>query len=161
MTIEEKKLLFKDLCARVPYSVQVEWAKGVFKFDETHQGIGALFTRDEKGKLSEDFDIIMSGCFYGEVIKPYLRPLSSMTEKEKEELYKAFNIKASVVGEYGISSNNAWWVKDRQEPLGFDTVPYASMAGVIDFFYTHHLDFRGFIPMGLALEAPEGMYKFE
>lgn len=30
---------------------------------------------------------------------------------------------------------------------------------VIDWLLAHHFDYRGLIPMGLALEATEGMYK--
>ena len=132
LTLEQKKLLFKDLCARVPYGVQVKWSKGAFKFDKAHQGIGALYEKDENGELTDNFDIIMSGCFYGEIIKPYLRPMSSMTEKEKEEL-RTLNL------------------------LSSSTFP--PKFWLTDWYYEHHFDFRGLIEMGLALEAPEGMYK--
>lgn len=69
---------------------------------------------------------------------PYLRPMSSMTEEELSE-YRAncryHNIKGTIVYE--------------------DT--YKSF----DWLNSHHLDYRGLIEKGLALEAPEGMYKKE
>ena len=71
-----------------------------------------------------------------EDIKPYLRSMSDMTEDEKKE--------------YSILS----YLDDKY------TQPHDS-AHLLDWFYTHHLDFRGLIPKGLALEAKEGMYKTE
>lgn len=61
-----------------------------------------------------------------EKFKPYLRPMSSITEKEKQERYKfsAFN-----------------------------------NIEVFDWYNAHHFDYRGLILMGLALPAPEEMYK--
>ena len=62
-----------------------------------------------------------------ECIKPYLRPMSSMTEEEKD----TYDIMVLC---------NASWVVD-------------------DWLNYHHFDYRGLIPMGLALEAKKGMYK--
>lgn len=107
MKQEEKELLIKDLCARLPYNVMV---------------------RVDNGKYVED--VILRPAFiiafnYWD-IKPYLRPLNSMTEEEKNELFQ-------------LMGNGT----DIQR---------------VDFYNTHHFDYRGLIPMGLALEAPEGMY---
>jgi len=65
--------------------------------------------------------------------KPYLRSMSSMTAEEYEE----YN---------GIA--------------GFGNYEQI-MEDRLDYLYKKHLDFRGLIRMGLALEAPEGMYKTE
>jgi hypothetical protein len=43
--------------------------------------------------------------------------------------------------------------------LKFTTYTHECM--ILDYLYSRHLDVRGLIPMGLALEAPEGMYKTE
>lgn len=149
-----KDLLLKDLCARLPY--------GVFVKDKY---IG------HDGKMYK----INQGCVYyvSEVncshrqshprcIKPYLRPMSSMTEEEKQNLLRAWNIKASFVGSRcdAIVSDNTWWGgKDKSEPLGFDSIPFKYMSAVIDWLDEHHFDYRGLIEKGLALEAKEGMYK--
>ena len=68
-------------------------------------------------------------------------------------MQKAFKIKSSIIGEYGISSNNAWWVKDRKEPLGFDTIRYISFCGVTDYLNSIHVDYRGLIERGLAIKV--------
>ena len=61
--------------------------------------------------------------------KAYLRPMSSMTKEEKEFILRC--------------------------AYGGNHIP----ADEIDFYNANHFDYRGLIPMGLALEAPEGMYK--
>ena len=66
------------------------------------------------------------------IVKPYLRPMSSMTEEEKLE--------------YVI----AW---DSRQPY----LPTEAM----DWLNEYHFDYRDLIEKGLALEAPEGMYKTE
>ena len=115
MTKEEKQLLLKDLCARLPYGVIIEI--------QGHYDDGERFIRES------EFDNTMLNYLYDEtIIKPYLRPMSSMTEEEKQFFedikYKAVNTHHSE----------------------------------IDWLNSHHFDYRGLIPMGLALEAPEGMY---
>ena len=74
MTQEDKELLLKDLCARLPYGV-----KGII----TYNGDEDIFT------VKGIFNILFlsdTECCHIEDFKPYLRPMSSMTEEEKEEL---------------------------------------------------------------------------
>ena len=71
---------------------------------------------------------------------PYLRPMSSMTKKEKDEYQKMFD---------NVCKNNNGVCDPK--PL----------KKLFDFLYEHHLDFNGFIEEGIALEAPKGMYKIE
>ena len=105
MTREEKQILVKDLCARLPYHVKVE----------ANVCPRALFP----------MDVVMEN-----LPKPYLRPLSSMTEEEKEQMI------------------HLW--------IDADIKTHATR--LIDFYNEYHLDYRGLIPIGLAIEAPEGMY---
>jgi hypothetical protein len=77
-------------------------------------------------------------------IKPYLRPLSSMTEEEDKELSQMIEIELNY-----LESNE----------LGHTVKSAASSAFEVDFYNRHHFDYRGLIEMGLALEAPEGLYK--
>jgi len=74
------------------------------------------------------------GIMNDSVVKPYLRPFSEMTEEEKKE-YKDL----------------LYCVK-----YADDTVLAVNM--LTDWLNAHHFDYRGLIPMGLALKAPEGMY---
>lgn len=67
-------------------------------------------------------------------IKPYLRPMSSMAEEEENELTRI-----AVLGGYNDSVFNSFVV--------------------VDWLNKNKFDYHGLIPMGLALEAPEGMYE--
>lgn len=117
MTEEEKQLLFTDLCARLPYGVILD--NGV-----KLRTIDAL-TKVISGDGS-DRNI--------EFVKPYLRPMSSVTDKEQYEY------------DYAIENNKFTGFRGR-------------IIWGLDWLNAHHLDYRGLIEKGLALEAPEGMYK--
>jgi hypothetical protein len=123
MTQEEKQLLLIDLCARLPYRVIVD----VSRVEEWKQLTLTPFI------LSNYYDDI-------EKIKPYLRPLSSMTIEERIEL-KAIT-------------------KGAIQTIGLEDIVVTTDKG-FDYLNAHHIDYRGLIPMGLALEAPEDMYKTE
>ena len=116
MTQEDKELLFKDLSARLSYGVIVE----IISYGQ--ETLMPWF-----GKLScKDLDCFIHDVAY-KSIKPYLRPLSSMTEEEKKEynLTKALSI-----------------------------VDYPTLKS-FDWLNAHHFDYRGLIPMGLAIEVTE------
>ena len=128
MTTEEKELLFKDLSARLPYGVKVN-IKGTHTDSITKQLESNHLFGIQKSVLN---------------VKPYLRPMSSMT-KEENDIHKRF-----------------FW-NHYHEWDGHDTetkcVIYKKLDNLLEFYYSHHLDYRGLIPMGLALEASEDMYK--
>ena len=120
---EEKDLLLKDICGRLPYSVKVSCSKYI--------GILTLVSvdmdEDDVYIINRD-DPMFSTYMETETIKPYLFPLSSMTEELKEEM--------------------------KENCLNFP------ISGVLmptyktfDFFNKHHIDFRGLIDMGLAIDA--------
>lgn len=116
MIKESKDLLLHDLCARIPYGFVIHrYSDNV---DITVDSI-AIFSHFLEYSEDEEF-------------KPYLRPMSSMTEEEKI-YYQAF--------------------------FNYDGVEYPEEY--IDWLNKHHFDYRGLIEKGLALEAPEGMYKNE
>ena len=131
MTQEEKQLVIKDLSARLPYGVMV-LVKGEKYFNEIKEPY--IVTLSFGTYLFDDEDI---------TLVPYLRPMSSMTTKERRFLLK--------FGTVGMDENDKV----------FDVYPYGMerTMSVIDFLNAHHFDYRELIPMGLALEAPEGMYK--
>jgi len=126
MTQEEKELLLKDLCARLPYNVkckvcfQNELYTMILKTGLPNSFGNFDFENEECSLCSDDF-------------KPYLRPLSSMTEEEREEYLSECD-------------------KDN-----LDTLSAPHYHGT-DWLNKKMFDYRGLIPMGLALEAPEGMY---
>ena len=120
MTPEEKLPLIKDLCARLPYGVMVENILTHKIFD-----------------LSKYLHCLPAAL---ENFKPYLRPISSMTDEEKIELKSI--------------------TKGAIKTIGLEDVVVTTDKG-FDYLIAHHFDYRGLIPIGLALEAPEGMYKTE
>ena len=81
MTQEDKQLLLKDLCARLPYGVKVRLDTSDKAFDTDLVGLPSSNTVNIHDK--ENYETIEE-CFIGN-IKPYLRPISSMTEEEVKE----------------------------------------------------------------------------
>ena len=125
MKTEEKQLLIKDLCARLLYGVKVRLDTGDKAFDTDLVGLPCNITVNIHDK--ENYETIEE-CFIWN-IKPYLRPMSSMTEEE--EIY-------------------------------YNTVYFTlNFYKKEDWLNKNMFDYRGLIPMGLALEAKEGMYKTE
>ena len=116
MTQEEKQLLLKDICARLPYGVMV-------------QSVG-------ENKILGLSDLSNPDLF---LPKPYLRLLSSMTDDEDKEWQ---SYKCSIAE-------------------SCDRRLEEKINALYDWFNARHLDWRGLIPKGLAIEAPEGMYKTE
>ena len=116
MTQEDKELPLKDLCGRLPYGVigLIHNAKG----NDCNISI-----------VGGDIDLFSHHFI---TIKPYLRPMSSMTEEEKID-YQAF--------------------------FNYDGVEYPEEY--IDWLNKKMFDYRGLIEKGLALEAPEGMYNIK
>jgi len=82
MTREEKQLLLKDLCTRLPYGVK---CNAVLKqIDGSLKSIFGTF-KGYNGWATVNYDLVDI-----ETVRPYLRPFSSMTEEEENE-YRALN----------------------------------------------------------------------
>ena len=115
MTQEDKELLLRDLCARLPYGVK-------FQGEDSN-----VYTLDAANYFALQVEDV--------VFKPYLRPMSNMTEEE-EVLFRC-ELPA-------IAKTDAQLVAMRME-----------------LFLKGHLDFNHLIEKGLALEALPEMYKTE
>ena len=118
MTQEERRLLLIDLCARLPYKTYIEIV-------------------DESGNIRDEVELAIqdiSTVRYDEStsIRPYLRPLESMTMEEEREYI-------SVARGMGLDNPSV----------------------LVDWLIAHRFDYRGLIEKGLALEAPADMYKTE
>lgn len=149
MTQEEKQLLLKDLCARLLYDVQAE---GLYEeYDDNDE----IIQIKKCGVITcITHNIITIGinddCKLG-TVKPYLRPMSSMTEEEKKEFIHCaeYEVEESVNGRH-----YEYYLKDY---VGTPEKPICNY-NAIDWLNKHHFDYRGLIGKGLAVEAPEGMY---
>lgn len=120
MKPEDKGLLLRDLCARLPYGIKASY----YEVEEECE----TWNEIEGVTLGEDFGGYVEIGQYSlpiECIKPYLFPLSSMTEEEKS-MYEGLMI-------------------------GTDNISY--MLDVVDWLNAHHFDYRGLIDKSLALDA--------
>ena len=135
MTQEQKELLLKDLCVRLPYGVKAE--KYTIRIDGEFVPLTNIEVVTAK-------DIISLDECPGYTIKPYLFPLSSMTEEQEEEfknLYYRFHESAFIFNER--FSYDRYSIKD----IGFYP------CYLQDWLNKNHFDYRGLIPMGLANDA--------
>lgn len=123
MTQEEKKILLKDLCCRLPYGL-----KGNYLNEDKTPTNDKLLR-----KITINYHHLVTASGHNGMvlkgdIKPYLFPLSSMTE-EQDKVYHEL-----IGGMFGTSA-------------------LINFEALTDFFNKNHLDYRGLIPMGLALDA--------
>ena len=127
MNQKDKELLLKDLCARLPYGVKCNVG------EEMPYTLSRIEVDNLNGHLL-DFIEMKDGLdmqVYLSEVKPYLLPLSSMTEEQRKEYYNLCSIGIDECGDI----------------IYFDT--YES----IDYLNKNHFDYRGLIPMGLAINA--------
>lgn len=129
MTREEKQFLLVDLCARLPYGVKVR------HITESAKKIGASYLID-----------VLNPILYKYILEdnilawPYLRPMSSMTEEEKQIV--------------------RWFKSDIKTQGAIDLY----MNRYIEWLDSRHFDWRTdgngktLIEKGLAIEAPKEMY---
>ena len=144
MTQEDRELLLQDLCARLPYKVMVNYnglARPLFNISPTQH---FQITLDNALDGEHNGLVYVSLDVDGEKPKPYLRPMSSMTEEEKKE-FDNF----CVIDEFAWRGNSEIGYKNQA----------IIMSDAIDWLNVHHFDYHGLIPKGFALEAPKGMYK--
>lgn len=125
MKQEDKEILIRDLCGRLPYEVKAyikNWSnlsrkyyEGVYIVESIDPSLNSILANSERSSV----DVIVGYDDYE--IKPYLFPLSSITKKTLEELSTYIDIKNAYVA--------------------------------VEFFNSHHIDYRGLIEKGLAIDA--------
>jgi len=136
MAQEDKELLLKDLCARLPYGVKVQVEYDAEEFGKTVE-VDEITMIDKYGE-----EILLyhaSEYFTIEEIKPYLRPMSSMTKEEKEEFENLLE---------GIVDGVERWDKP-------------DLCEEYDWLNAHYFDYRGLIPKGLAIEVTKENNPYE
>ena len=147
MTQEEKELLLKDLSARLPYNVKVD-----ITYSKEHGSSDRLRICSE-GCLTLNTDVF--GLYIQDEIylKPYLRPMSSMTEEEFTKLKEYSELKYDQL-DLASFQNGDYKCLD----FYLNEVPSGIVIRVFDWLNSHHFDYRDLIQIGLAIEAPDGMY---
>lgn len=130
MTNKDKQLVLKDLLARLPYGVRVK-----------RETITGSYARIEFTLSLETFNELKVGIQEDRYsIKPYLRPISSMTAKEESFYYSC------------LDEMNGY-------KQTFPVIYQDKALSLFDWLNKNHFDYRGLIEKGLALEAKEEMYK--
>ena len=148
MTQEEKEILFKDLCARLPYHTRVKvWLK-----DGTTEE-GTLDLEHNYG------DVLRDAFYYNKIvkIKPYLRSMSSMTEEEAKELSILCDItdvlSIKITDEYIDFEVDDGFSSIETKIIWFNDI--ISSIEIFDWLNKNHFDYRGLIDKSLALDATE------
>ena len=139
MTPEDKELLIKDLCARLPYNVicQVEF-KEDGKYNSKVMLLSGIFT-------DEAYFTTKCGSIYSNEYKPYLFPLSSMT---KEQLFDV----QEILGKNEMEIEDGFLrILDSDR----NTISYLEILALLEWFYKNHFDINGLIEKGLAIDATE------
>jgi len=140
MNDKDKELLLKDLCGRLPYGVKI--SKVIDNFiSEPHQirSINLNNIIIEDGEFEDgtpDIDV-----WDIENIKPYLFPLSSMTEEQREELNKITNGSVSISESFFYDLYNC------------SKISTGDIIDVIDWLNKNHIDYRGLIKKELAIDC--------
>lgn len=122
MSQEEKELLLKDLSARLQYNVILHFNDNLEEDDQY------LYSLRRNGNR-----VLINDAYYVTELKPYLRPLSSMTEEEEIEYDATFATIKLTDGHYD------------------STMTYKSF----DWLNANHFDYHNLIEKGLAIEVTE------
>ena len=145
---EQKDLLLKDLCARLPYGIMANYKNNIYvinEIDPACKDIDYITVR-----IQDTESLMCAESVMMENVKPYLRPMSSMTEKEKEELQNV--LISNPISPYGELTNKC-------DNLTLHCA-YGSFL-VMSYLYSRHFDVLGLIPMGLAIEVTEENNPYE
>ena len=129
MTQENKDLLLQDLCAKLPYGIKAFYY-GAEEECETWEEI--------EGITCDGYVDIGQYSLSIESVKPYLFPLSSMTDEQKKEYYNLCFEEEREEREYGE------WIT---------RVYYHNTTEAIDWLNKNHFDYRGLIKKGLAIDC--------
>lgn len=135
MTQEEKQLLLKDLCARLPYFIEAQVSNII-------EGESKPFVVNKELTFTDveafvDCDVVCD-------IKPYLRPMSSMTKEELHEVQEILGKGVEIREDFILSIDSS-----------INSFTYLELQAVFDWLNAHHFDYRGLIEKGLAIAVTE------
>ena len=137
MKQEYKKLLLQDLCTRLPYGVKIQ--------------TDYIDVKTLEGIESPDYICISDGCYSLDYMecKPYLFPLSSMTEEQLKEMQEIIGNPNEACISVNTSGLELWLNSVDTDP----TIWLDTIFEVQDWLNRNHFDYRGLIEKGLAIEA--------
>ena len=136
MRQEDKEILIRDLCGRLSYGVKAyikNWSnlsrkyyEGIYTVESIDPSLNTIIGYSERNFV----EVIVDNDDYE--IKPYLRPMSNMTEEEWEDYQKIRMID---------------WVD------GDINGTFINACSIVDWLNAHHFDYRDLIEKGLAIDA--------
>lgn len=142
MEVKDKALLIKDLSGRLPYGVYVEHIRTGMRGHLHDLKVYPLYDKTD----DHIYDYICTTDFLGdgdyfdiEAFKPLLLPLSSMTDEQKN----LFSLIVCKLDDSDMWRNGDMIFIDNEKDLD----------SLLDFYNKNHLDWRGLIPKGLAIDA--------
>lgn len=139
MTQREKDLLLIDLCSRLPYGVIIEHKGNISRLD-------TIFMCDSISISSTSIDNELLYNLDLDEVKPYLYPMSSMTEEQYESLRES--------GILDNCSHSYEYVNPHIHGVSFIFKEFKTYSlELIEWLNKNHFDYRGLIPMGLASDA--------
>ena len=133
MIQEQKELLLKDLCARTPYGVKCDINDNKpYTLSSISNDYDGTLIRFKEQKNGFNMEVYLSE------VKPYLFPISSMTEEQKKDYRKACDLDTEILSKHPM-----------------DGYPFPALYNSQDWLNKNHFDYRGLIPMGLANDATD------
>ena len=143
---QEKDLLLQDLSSRLPYGVKIDIPDLFISTKNNIEVLNEIFCGDDGEFRCNDSGMLIK------YVKPYLFPLSSITEEQMEELEELCNM---------YTPDDDYWpyaykgITILYKHVLDDGYKFSSSfnTDVIDWFNKNHFDYRGLIPMGLANDA--------
>lgn len=142
MKQEDKELFLRDLCARLPYKVKVTTTNAAVRF-----GVISGISFENKISVRTKHADIVFNCTE---VKPYLFPMSSMTEEQFLELTELCNMYDNY-NDY--NPYEYWGIQVCCKHIHGNKPCFSNNYKAIDWLNKNHFDYRGLIPMGLALDA--------
>lgn len=144
MTQKDKDLLLKDLCARIPYGL-------IVACDDDDGTMPNTWKVAYVNKIIEDMYLLNTESTATQIIsveetKPYLFPMSSMTEEQRKEFIQCAGYEARE------EENGYHYETYYYDLVGHGDVMFPDCDG-FDWLNKNHFDYRGLIPMGLAIDC--------
>ena len=127
MEKDNKQLLIRDICAQLPYGVYV-------KFKQYNEPLYL--------SVEDKLAIYNGGELINDLQYLYLRPMSNMTEEERNEISKKLNY------EFYVDDEGALCAEDDRHRVRVDLIEI-----YIEWLNAHHFDYRGLIPIGLGIDC--------
>jgi hypothetical protein len=138
---QEETLVLNDICARLIHGVKI--AKVDIMTEEAQGAYEAISVNKDRKTVAFDTPDCVIHCYRNmEMVKPYLRSMSSMTEEERKELK-----------ELHFYYTDAHVINDEDKDFKPIIVDEVHCSCIIDWLNAHHFDYRGLIERGLAIKV--------